>query len=120
MPTRLRGSARTAASAPRRCVYVGHGTRYENPFTPGDPSPSSPGQQMTAEEAVNLFAAMLRGPIGRYYAARFATVLRGLDLVCTCPLNAPCHADVLLCLANGSVSRRDAHRFTCSLEGPPR
>ena len=26
--------------------------------------------------------------------------LRGKDLACWCPLDAPCHADVLLCLAN--------------------
>jgi hypothetical protein len=26
--------------------------------------------------------------------------LRGLDLGCTCPLNLPCHADVLLELVN--------------------
>jgi hypothetical protein len=27
--------------------------------------------------------------------------LRGHDLACWCPLNAPCHADVLLQIANG-------------------
>ncbi|MFB6533058.1 DUF4326 domain-containing protein [Streptomyces noursei] len=120
MPIRVHGSARTAARAPRQCVYVGHGTRFANPFVPGVPSLGSPGRQMTAEEAVDLFAATLRGPIGRFYAARFAAVLRGFDLVCTCPLDTPCHADVLLCLANGSASRRDARRSTCLLEGPLR
>ncbi|MEU5545146.1 DUF4326 domain-containing protein [Streptomyces sioyaensis] len=117
MPTRLRGSARTVACAHRHGVYVGQGTRYANPFLPGDPSPSTLGQPMTAVESVDLFATMLRGPIGRRYAARFKTVLRGLDLVCTCPLDMPCHADVLLYVANGSDNRRDA-RSTCSLEGP--
>lgn len=31
--------------------------------------------------------------------------LSGRDLVCWCPLDAPCHADVLLELANGSLGR---------------
>ena len=31
-------------------------------------------------------------------------LLRGLDLACWCPLDQPCHADVLLELANGSSS----------------
>lgn len=30
-----------------------------------------------------------------------AVVLAGLDLACWCPLDQPCHADVLLELANG-------------------
>lgn len=30
--------------------------------------------------------------------------LRGHDLACWCPLDQPCHADVLLELANGSAS----------------
>jgi hypothetical protein len=29
------------------------------------------------------------------------TELRGKDLMCWCPLDSPCHADVLLELANG-------------------
>ena len=30
--------------------------------------------------------------------------LRGRDLACWCPLDQPCHADVLLSLANGATS----------------
>ncbi|WP_244230158.1 DUF4326 domain-containing protein [Kitasatospora albolonga] len=60
------------------------------------------GPPMDRAEAVDLFAATLRGPVGRHYAARFARALHGLDLMCTCPLDAPCHADVLLRLANES------------------
>lgn len=33
--------------------------------------------------------------------------LRGRDLACWCPLDAPCHADVLLRLANGSDPREE-------------
>ena len=37
---------------------------------------------------------------GRAVAARAKHELRGRDLACWCPLDGPCHADVLLRLAN--------------------
>ncbi|MER7043678.1 DUF4326 domain-containing protein [Streptomyces jumonjinensis] len=95
MPKRLCGASGLAG----RSVFVGHGTRYDNPFRPGFPSPSTQ-RFLTARDAVDLFAATLRGPIGQRYAADFAATLRGLDLVCTCPPGTACHADVLLRLAN--------------------
>lgn len=36
-------------------------------------------------------------------AARFLGPLRGKNLACWCALGAPCHADVLLALANGGA-----------------
>ncbi|MFE0177971.1 DUF4326 domain-containing protein [Streptomyces sp. NPDC059002] len=116
MPVRLQGSARTAWRSPASCIYVGGGTRYANPFRTDHPSPSGYRSSMTAQEGVHLFDAMLRGPVGRYYAERFARSLYGLDLMCTCPLDTPCHADVLLRLAN----RAEPRPATCSLEGPAR
>ncbi|WP_138960763.1 DUF4326 domain-containing protein [Streptomyces sp. YIM 121038] len=113
MPIRRRGSAHATSTLSGSAVYVGRGSRYANPFRAGDPSPTPCRGPMTAEEAVDLFAATLRGPVGRCYAERFARALRGLDLVCTCPLDAPCHADVLLRLASESEQRST----TCSLEG---
>lgn len=38
--------------------------------------------------------------------------LRGRDLACWCPLDAPCHADVLLELANAPAPIRSAGRTT--------
>ncbi|MFJ2818494.1 DUF4326 domain-containing protein [Streptomyces sp. NPDC087294] len=115
MPVRLRGTSRDAEELPTACVYVGSRSRYANPFTVGDRSPLGP--PMDAAESVALFAAMLRGPVGRYYAAQFGRALHGLDLMCTCPLDAPCHADVLLRLAVGSPDD-DATRTRSLLEGP--
>ncbi|EPX82062.1 hypothetical protein Salmuc_02429 [Salipiger mucosus DSM 16094] len=37
-------------------------------------------------------------PIEEIFAMQ--TVLRGRDLACWCPLDRPCHADILLELAN--------------------
>lgn len=65
---------------------------------------------MTAAECVECYRALLNGggwPIdwknnGGYYrtAAEARTELAGKDLACWCPLDQPCHADVLLELAN--------------------
>ncbi|WP_107485871.1 DUF4326 domain-containing protein [Streptomyces sp. MUSC 14] len=114
MPIRLRGASRDTATLPTACIYVGPRSRFANPFRAGDPAPSPFGPPMDAAETVDLFAATLRGPIGRFYAARFARALRGLDLMCTCPLDVPCHADMLLRLAN---EPGDGYTIS-SLEGP--
>ncbi|MGV9269463.1 DUF6195 family protein [Kitasatospora sp. NPDC003701] len=91
---------------------------YANPFTAGDRRPSPAGTPMDAAEAVDLFAATLRGPVGRFYADEFARELRDLDLMCTCPLDVPCHADVLLRLANAPGGGNTISTSN-SKEGPP-
>lgn len=65
---------------------------------------------MTAAEAVECYRSLLTGraewPIdfrhdGHYYPhERDIAELTGRDLACWCPLDRPCHADVLLELAN--------------------
>ncbi len=117
MPVRLRGACPDAAALSTACAYVGPRSRYANPFEAGDRAPSPLGPPMDALEAVDLFAATLRGPVGRCYAARFARALRGLDLMCKCALDVPCHADVLLRLANESGDG-DTIRTRYFLEGP--
>ncbi|MFF7166844.1 DUF4326 domain-containing protein [Streptomyces sp. NPDC008086] len=102
MPVRLCGADWTASLASTPCVFVGYGSQYANPFRKGDRGPSLLGQPMDAAEVVDLFAATLQGPVGRRYAERFAGELRGFDLMCTCPLDMPCHADVLLRIADGT------------------
>jgi hypothetical protein len=41
-------------------------------------------------------------PLGEAMAARAKAELRGKDLACWCRLDQPCHADVLIELANAS------------------
>lgn len=104
MPARYRGSSVRQSPAPSKAVFVGRGL-YGNPFHAGDPSPVS-GGPMSAQEAADLYAAIFAGPVGQYYARTFARVLHGRDLVCTCPLGTPCHADFLLQLAKSVPERR--------------
>jgi hypothetical protein len=50
--------------------------------------------------AVDGFRAMFRTPGGAEQAEYFARELHGRDLLCWCAPDMPCHADVLLDIAN--------------------
>lgn len=54
-----------------------------------------------ASAAVRLFKQWLDQPQRSNLIARARIGLRGKNLACWCPLDMPCHADVLLKLANG-------------------
>jgi hypothetical protein len=102
---------------PAGAVYVGRGSRYGNPwrvvksgrFTlDGAPAWSGRGdweinypvvrdRSEAAQRACDCFRAWLQTPAGQIELAP----LRGRDLVCWCPLDQPCHADVLIEIANG-------------------
>lgn len=85
---------------PAGAVYVGRPTKWGNPFLIAQPSDRA--------AAVDCYRRWLAGEAGlgppaaegRTLAAAVHE-LRGKDLVCWCPLDQPCHADVLLELANG-------------------
>jgi hypothetical protein len=85
---------------PEGSVYVGRPTKWGNPFVVG-PDPWQ-GHVDTPELAVGYFEDwMLRPCDWNLPKPPELSPLRGKDLVCWCPLNKPCHADVLLKLANG-------------------
>ena len=77
---------------------------------PNTASVSRPGRwgnpyRVTAErgpvEAVRLYCEwLLYTPAGRLTLETARVELRGKDLACWCPLDYPCHADVLLHEAN--------------------
>lgn len=78
---------------PEGAVYVGRPSRWGNPHI---------SDVLAAKYAVAAYAADLaqheaRDPVA--FAAWLAP-LRGHDLACYCELDEPCHADVLLELAN--------------------
>lgn len=83
---------------PDGAVYVGRPTVWGNRYTVIRVGQRiAPGIVGTAQEAVDGFRRMWSEPhqIG-YIRER----LRGKDLACWCPLDQPCHADVLLEIAN--------------------
>ena len=90
---------------PEGAIYVGRPSRWGNyvrvgeceACSLGDFHPGEPHQPYTAQSAVELFRVVQE-------ANPFLDIdlapLRGHDLACWCPLDQPCHADVLLELAN--------------------
>ncbi len=95
-PKRIQRSRAKGWRMPEGAVYVGRPTKWGNPFTVGPKCGDK-----CRRDAVRDFRAMvlsyINGATGIGYPLR---ELRGKDLACWCPLDQPCHADVLLELAN--------------------
>lgn len=98
---------------PPNTVYVGRPTVYGNPYTLA--SAFNAGISGTEDEILHKIVAMYRRawdlalesanmhprePPMPFGEPIFLGPLRGKDLACWCPLDQPCHADVLLELAN--------------------
>lgn len=107
----------------RKPVYVGRPTLYGNPFQVArvagglwvvfvDAANGVTGREVATvsserearQTAVDEFRAMLRTPGGAEQAEFFAQRLHGRDLMCWCPIGMPCHADVLLSIANQPIA----------------
>jgi len=93
---------------PENCVYVGRPTIYGNPFTGASAVERYrrwlEGQMSTREWSETASIVTVHGfGLRRAVLSKLAK-LRGKDLCCWCPLDNPCHADVLLELANGRLA----------------
>jgi len=80
-------------------IYVGRPTIWGNPFVVG--------RDGDADRCVELFKAVLRMPFLRLpdgtdvrWNDLIKERLRGKHLACWCALDRPCHADILLQIAN--------------------
>lgn len=131
-PKRIQRRRSKGWKAPEGAVYVGRPGRFGNPFFQwmgkGD-------DEFGAAYEARLFASWLNGSLTDdmlfdklaghkqpayarlkidRLAKRKATImaglpaLRGKTLMCWCPAGSPCHADVLLELANAPVAAREA------------
>lgn len=92
---------------PEGAVSVARPTKWGNPFWIGSNRCSGRGQTYAeervtdAETSVRFFREMLSITPRNYPTqAEIVAELRGRDLACWCKPGAPCHADVLLELAN--------------------
>ncbi|AUM18278.1 MULTISPECIES: DUF4326 domain-containing protein [Rhodococcus] len=87
-------------------VYVGRPTKWGNPYRVGDVNRFTGFDIKDAAEAVSLYAVELetlcriRPTAFNRLVESIRAELAGKDLACWCPLDQPCHADVLLELAN--------------------
>jgi Domain of unknown function (DUF4326) len=82
---------------PADTVYVGRPTVWGNPFIVG--TEMIGGEKLTAAKAVALYRQYARDAFDE---RDLRACLRGKNLVCWCPLGEPCHADVLLEMANST------------------
>ncbi|MEV4521438.1 DUF4326 domain-containing protein [Micromonospora tulbaghiae] len=116
MPQRIQRQRTKGWRMPENTVYVGRPTRFGNPFRVGvdfcGPTIQclySPAELVakfrewvTADTLHPLFWD--KELVEAHVAIKVALagrVLSGKDLACWCPLDQPCHADVLLEIANG-------------------
>ncbi len=102
-PVRIQRSRQHKMISPNGlpCVYVGRPSKFGNPFIVGQlPVGDWKGLvalPVTPEQAVGLYR--------RYFAETWRIgfireELKGKNLACWCKLSNPCHADILLQMAN--------------------
>ena len=94
MPERVQLKRTKGWRMPPNTVKVDRSTRWGNPYQAG-----SDGDGNRAH-LVGLFRTYMSRPEQAALRADVKRELRGKNLACWCPLDQPCHADVLLELAN--------------------
>ena len=94
-PKRIQRSRAKGWKMPANAIYVGRPTVWGNPYVVG--SRLMNGETLTAEKAVALYEQHLAD---NFNERDIRHCLRDKDLACWCALDQPCHADVLLRIAN--------------------
>ncbi|MFE1321643.1 DUF4326 domain-containing protein [Kitasatospora phosalacinea] len=121
-PRRIQRQRTAGWRKPEGAIYVGRPTPFGNPYritrigtvwcvyvdipdTGRTITVSTVFDERQArQDAVDGFRDMFCTPGGAEQAAYFARELHGRDLLCWCAPDMPCHADVLIEIANGGAS----------------
>ena len=94
-PQRIQRKRTRGWRMPPNTVYVGRGSKWGTIFRVGQIGVPD------AQTAVDLYRHEMMTRGGSWQDLRFDLhELRGKNLACWCPLEQPCHADVLLEVAN--------------------
>lgn len=94
-PVRVQLSRAKGWRKPPNCVVVSRPSKWGNPFVVG--------RDGSAAECVERYRNLIAGNSWTHpNRNEIVNELRGRDLACWCPLGAPCHADVLLEIANSN------------------
>ena len=108
MPVRVQLSRRSGWRMPEDTVSVARPGRWGNPFNWQDCDQRN-GQSWAKGQAVRRFRDWLENP-GQHpdkppppTTKEIQEALRGKNLACWCSLSHPCHASVLLEIANGPL-----------------
>lgn len=106
-PVRVQRRRTKGWRTPENTVYVGRPGKWGNPYAVGDESAwmgewpvYGIEEPLTRADASQLFHLALTGGHLDITEADVRSELAGKNLACWCPMDQPCHADVLLELAN--------------------
>ena len=103
-PIRVQRKRTRGWKMPPNTVYVGRPSKLGNPYIVGDCYPRFEKHGMSLHIIETPLMAMLCFKIWfeKWLVDNPMLLdgLRGKNLACWCPLDQPCHADVLLALAN--------------------
>ena len=100
-PKRIQRSRAKDWKMPPNAIYVGRPTVWGNPYVVG--SELMNGETLTAEKAVKLYEQHIAD---NFSERDIRHCLHDKDLACWCALDEPCHADVLLRIANSRPKRK--------------
>lgn len=104
-PRRIQRKRTKGWRMPPNTVYVGRPTKWGNPYRVNrivTIDNSGVGIKVEdAETAKSLYYQYVWWKGGRMRREQIRKELKGKNLACWCPLDQPCHADVLLEIANG-------------------
>lgn len=123
MPNRIKLSRQKGWRKPAGAIVVARPTRWGNHWrvTEWMPAPGirrwslwdartgvTKSQHETRADAIRSAVQHFRADLEHEVSAGLTdlTPLIGADLACWCSLNEPCHADILLAVANGEVMER--------------
>ena len=104
MPSRIQLKRTRGWRKPKEAVVVSRPSKFGNPWHVGPDT--------SRKTAVDQYRKWLRGDMGGHLSEQRRAVieslpeLRGRDLACWCPIEEPCHADVLIEMAREIVSLR--------------
>jgi len=92
MPIRMQRKRTKGWKMPYTAKFVGRPTMFGNPFRISS--------ERDAQHCVDAYRKWIHQPGQTGIRNVTKNLLRGKDLACWCPLDQPCHADVLLEIAN--------------------
>lgn len=108
MPVRIQRKRTKGWKMPENTIYVGRPSSYGNPFRIGN-DVSGYGVLKDNEDCVAVYNQWIKLQLSGAYGERpdwrkdtlqMLSKLKGKNLACWCRKSHPCHADVLLELAN--------------------
>lgn len=100
--------------APPNAVFVGTGTKWQSPFShhPNTNNPKVKYKLVSHHTSVEAYERYLNMLLERNPKLRDEIIseLAGRDLICFCE-PFPCHADVLLKIANPQLHRKETNEY---------